>query len=43
MEVSGQLYPSERDPGTHCTVGWVGPRAGLDVLFVMVTKFIEIC
>ena len=23
------LYPGER-PGTHCTVGWVGPRAGLD-------------
>jgi len=32
--VSGQqhapaaLYPRER-PGTHCTGGWVGPRAGL--------------
>jgi hypothetical protein len=24
------LYPRER-PGTHCTVGWVGPRAGLDM------------
>jgi hypothetical protein len=24
------LYPRER-PGTHCTAGWVGPRAGLDV------------
>jgi len=24
-----QLYPLER-PGTHCTGGWVGPRAGLD-------------
>ena len=23
------LYPRER-PGTHCTRGWVGPRAGLD-------------
>jgi len=23
------LYPLER-PGTHCTGGWVGPRAGLD-------------
>ena len=22
-------YPRER-PGTHCTEGWVGPRAGLD-------------
>ena len=22
-------YPQER-PGTHCTAGWVGPRAGLD-------------
>ena len=24
-----RLYPRER-PGTHCTGGWVGPRAGLD-------------
>jgi hypothetical protein len=24
----GPLYPRER-PGTHCTGGWVGPRAGL--------------
>jgi hypothetical protein len=24
------LYPRER-PGTHCTGGWVGPRAGLGV------------
>jgi hypothetical protein len=24
------LYPLER-PGAHCTGGWVGPRAGLDV------------
>jgi hypothetical protein len=23
------LPPGER-PGTHCTGGWVGPRAGLD-------------
>ena len=23
------LYPQER-PGTHCTGGWAGPRAGLD-------------
>ena len=23
------LYPGERS-GTHCTVSWVGPRAGLD-------------
>jgi hypothetical protein len=23
------LYPRERTPGTHCTGGWVGPRAGL--------------
>jgi hypothetical protein len=37
MGVSGQrqapaaLYPRRRkDPGTHCTGGWVGPRAGLD-------------
>jgi hypothetical protein len=34
-EVKGQrhapaaLYPWER-PGTHCTGGWVGTRAGLD-------------
>ena len=25
----GRLYPRER-PATHCTVGWVGPGAGLD-------------
>jgi hypothetical protein len=36
MRVSGQhhalaaLYPRGMDPGTHCTEGWVGPRAGLD-------------
>jgi hypothetical protein len=34
--VSGQrhaaaaLCPGERTPGTHCTGGWLGPRAGLD-------------
>jgi hypothetical protein len=34
--VSGQHHarprftPGERTPGTHCTRGWVGPRAGLD-------------
>jgi hypothetical protein len=22
--------PGEKTPGTHCTGGWVGPRAGLD-------------
>jgi hypothetical protein len=27
---SWPLYPRER-PGTHCTGGWVDPRAGLDV------------
>jgi hypothetical protein len=36
MGVSGQhhapaaLYPRRKTPGTHCTRGWVGPRAGLD-------------
>jgi hypothetical protein len=24
------LYPRGKHPGTHCTGGWVGPRAGLD-------------
>jgi hypothetical protein len=24
----GRLYPQERAPGTHCTGGWVGPKAG---------------
>jgi hypothetical protein len=24
------LYPRGKDPGTHCTGGWVGPRASLD-------------
>jgi hypothetical protein len=27
----GRVFtPGERTPGTHCTGGWVGPRAGLD-------------
>jgi hypothetical protein len=36
MGVSGHrhspaaLYPREKGPFTHCTGGWVGPRAGLD-------------
>jgi hypothetical protein len=36
MGISGQrhapavLYPRERNPGTHCTGGWVDPRTGLD-------------
>jgi hypothetical protein len=28
--MSQLLYPWER-PSTHCTGGWVGPRAGLDM------------
>jgi len=24
------LYPPGKIPCTHCIVGWVGPRAGLD-------------
>jgi hypothetical protein len=36
MGVSGQrhapaaLYPRERTTGTHCTGGWMDPRADLD-------------
>jgi hypothetical protein len=36
MGVSGQRHakprftPGKRTPGTHCTGGWVGPRAGMD-------------
>jgi hypothetical protein len=37
MEEGGQHHapaasppPSPERPGTHCTEGWVGPRAGLD-------------
>jgi hypothetical protein len=36
MGISGQRHarprfsPGERTPCTHCTGGWVGPRAGLD-------------
>jgi hypothetical protein len=26
----GRALPREKDPGTHCTGGWVGLRAGLD-------------
>jgi hypothetical protein len=25
-----RFTPGQRAPGTHCTGGWVGPRAGLD-------------
>jgi hypothetical protein len=25
-----RFSPGERTPGTHCTGGWVGSRAGLD-------------
>jgi hypothetical protein len=25
-----RFIPGERTPSTHCTGGWVGPRAGLD-------------
>jgi hypothetical protein len=28
----GRFAPSEIDPGTHCTGGWVGPRACLDAV-----------
>jgi hypothetical protein len=36
MLVNGQrhapaaIYPRGKTPGSHCTGGWVGPRAGLD-------------
>jgi hypothetical protein len=26
----GRFTPGQRAPGTHCTGGWVGSRAGLD-------------
>ena len=29
LHFSAAIYPRER-AGTHCTGGWVGPRAGLD-------------
>jgi len=38
MEVNGQLRspatspPGEKPPGTYGTGGWVGPKAGLDVV-----------
>jgi hypothetical protein len=25
-----RFTPEEKTPGTHCTGGWVGPRAGLE-------------
>jgi hypothetical protein len=55
MGVSGQRHawprftPGERTPGTHCTGGWVGPRAGLDteatgrILFASVYWYIGKC
>jgi len=27
---SSHFTPGERDPGIHCTGGWVGPRASFD-------------
>jgi hypothetical protein len=30
MGVSGQRHAWRKDPCTHCTGGWVGPRAGVD-------------
>jgi hypothetical protein len=35
MGMGGQRHalgtlPPRRSPGTHCTGGWVGPRAGVD-------------
>jgi len=30
------LYPRKR-PGTHCIGGWVGPRAGQDMVFLAFT------
>jgi hypothetical protein len=27
-----RFTPEERAPGTHCSGGWVGPRAGLDAV-----------
>jgi hypothetical protein len=41
MEVSGQLHDpavlsaKETNPVTHCIVGWVGPRAGLDIVKII--------
>jgi len=32
MEVSGQINAPPDYSGTHCIAGWVGPRAGPDVL-----------
>jgi hypothetical protein len=38
MEVSGQRHASagfplgKNSPGTNCIGGWVGPRAGLNVM-----------
>jgi len=36
MGVGGQhhapaaIYPREKNPGTHWTAGWLGPRSGAD-------------
>jgi len=45
--VSGQqhapaaLYPQER-PGTYCTGGWVGPRAGLTNVMYLSYKYMKL-
>jgi hypothetical protein len=31
LHVPAALWPGERTPDTHCTGGWVGLRAGLDI------------
>jgi hypothetical protein len=36
-----RALPGERTPGTHCTGGWVSPRAGLDA--VDTGKFLCLC
>jgi hypothetical protein len=33
-----RFTPRERTPGTHCTGGWVGPRAGLDIKHIVISS-----
>ena len=46
MEASGQLQdlaalPQARNPGTHSLEGWVGSRAGLDLLGEYKNQFLQ--
>ena len=36
------VLPPGRRPGTHCTGGWVGPTASLDIIIIIIIVIIVI-